>query len=424
MRGVIVHGILLIAMLGFAYQTWTRDKSTKVSTGDVAVWDLSVGDLIAVEYEATKPDPTTPSKSTQRSVRIEKRTDHGTFWWGIETRIDQQPKATPPASGSAPTPPETEPKTTKREFPVGDNLRILGQQQPMPLDDLLKDYAAMRAVRSLGTLKDDQKKDFELTAANTTLAVIFKGKTRTLILGAKVSGSSERYALDPDSNKAYILAGALIDPLETGESQLKPSTVHGFEPANLQSVVIAAGGKSKTAARITTTDDKGVSTKTWGDASTQKADQTLANFIDNLDRMIPQKYEPTMKADDMTPVLSATYRDSSGKTIGTLSLFKVERPGDMPEDGTADPTNPPPPVIEYYVITEATRVPAQVPTPSAERAEQDVPTVFVQPATAPAPTTPGGAATPAPAPAPGGAVTPTPPPAGKSATPVPAPAGH
>ncbi len=37
---------------------------------------------------------------------------------------------------------------------------------------------------------------------------------------------------------------------------------------------------------------------------------------------------------------------------------------------------PPATVTEYFVVTETTRVPAQVPTSIAEKAEQDLATVF------------------------------------------------
>jgi hypothetical protein len=379
MKGVIFHGVLLVLMLGFAYETWTRDKTIHVSTGDVAVWDQSAADLQAVELEATKPDPATPAKSSERTVRIERKSDGaGEYWWGTETRTEQKAKPANADAGSNAPPPETEASTTKREFPVGNSFRVMGSPNPMTRDELIKAYASMRAVRSLGTLSDQQKKDFGLDASTTSLAVIFKGKTRTLLLGEKVSGSAERYALDPDSGKAYILAGALIDPLDSGETMLRPSSIHGFEPTALASVTINAGGKTKQASRIKTTNDQGVSTQTWGDAATQKADQTLANFVDNLDHLVPQKYEPSLKVGDLTPVLSAEYKDATGKRIGALALYKAERPGEMPEDGSADPTNPPPPVTEYYVVTETTRVPAQVAKASAERVEQDVPTIFVQ----------------------------------------------
>ena len=150
MRGVIVHGVLLILMLGFGYQTWTRDKTVHVSTGDVSIWDMNVADLQAVEIETTKSDPATPTKSSQRSVRIERRTDAGgTYWWGIETRVDQKPKAAA-ASGSAatPAPGDTEPVTTKREFPIGDSFRVAASPTPLLLSDLVKDFAAMKAIRS------------------------------------------------------------------------------------------------------------------------------------------------------------------------------------------------------------------------------------------------------------------------------------
>ncbi len=386
MKGVITHGVLLAVMLAFAYQTWTRDKTVHVATGDIVLWDVSPGDLQAVELESTKADPATPTKSSQRTVRIERRSDAGgDYWWGTETRTEQKPKpANADAGSNAPPPTDTEASTTKREFPLGDSFRVTGATQPMKLDELIGDYASMHAVRDLGTLTDAQKKDYELDGSTTTLAVIFKGKTHNLVLGGKVSGSSERYALDSDGGKAYILAGAILDPLDSGEGMLKPTTIHGFDAANLDSVTINAGGKSKKASRITTTDDKGNATKTWGDAKTQQADQTLANFVDNLDKLIPQKFDPSLKPSDMTPVMSASYADANGKRIGALALYKVERPGEMPEDGSADPSNPPPPVTEYWIVTETTRVPAQVAKPSAERVEQDVPTIFVEQPAAPA----------------------------------------
>ncbi|HTJ40729.1 MAG TPA: DUF4340 domain-containing protein, partial [Kofleriaceae bacterium] len=373
MKGVIIHAVLLAAMLGFSYQTWTRDKTIRASTGDVAVWDGSASDLTAVEFETSKGDSGAATKSSQRTVRVEKKDG---YWWGTETRTDQKPKPVNSDAGSNAPPPEMEASTTKREFPVGDSFRVLGSPTPMTLDDLVKEWASMHAVRSLGTPSDAQKKEYGLDTSDTSLAVIGKGKTHTLILGEKVSGSSERYALDPESGKAYILAGALIDPLESGETMLRPSSIHAFEATALDSVKVNAGGQSKTAIRVTT-DQDGQATKTWGDGATKKPDQTLANFVDNLDHLVPQKYDATLKASDMTPVMSAEYMDAQGKRIGALALYKVERAGEMPEDGSVDPTVPPAPVMEYYIVTETTRVPAQVAKASAERVEQDVPTIFV-----------------------------------------------
>jgi len=424
MKGVIVHGVLLVLALTFGYQTWTREKTAKPTTGEVSLWDRNVSDLVAVEYENDK-----------RTVRIERRgTGDAAYLWGIDTRVEKHLKPKPPTppaedkkpddkkaddkkaddkkaddkkaddktakakaddkaaeaddkakpddktpddkdkvastavdAGAPPAPPEPEYETTttKREFPVGDAGEAI-----------IKNMASMHVVRALGTLTDEQKKEFKLDSAVTTLAVIFKDGTKNFVIGDPVTGTAQRYALDPDSGKGFILAGTLISPLQSGESVLAPKQPNGFDQASLDSVELTANGKTKTASRIETTTEKGIKAKTWGDKATQKPDQTLANVIDNIGSLKASRYAPELAVKDMTRVVSVTYKDAKGKQLGTLGLYKIEKPGELPEDGSADPTKPPPPVIEYYVLTETTRVPAQVAKPLADRIEQDVPTLF------------------------------------------------
>jgi Domain of unknown function (DUF4340) len=379
MKGVIVHGVLLVLALAFGYQTWTREKHVKPTTGEVSLWDRKASELVAVEYENDK-----------RTVRVERRgSGDAAYWWGIDTRVEKhlKPKAptpppavtdagapapdggaavasTPPDAGAPPAP-EYETTTTKREFPVGEAG-----------DTVVDNMAAMHVVRALGTLTDDQKKEFKLDAGVTTLAVIFKDGTKNFVVGDPVTGTAQRYALDPDSGKGYILAGTLISPLQSGESVLAPKQPNGFDQASLDTVELTANGKSRTASRVETTTEKGIKAKTWGDKKTQKPDQTLANVIDNIDNLKASKYAPELAVKDMTKVVAVTYKDAGGKQLGTLGLYKIERPGEVPENGTADPTQPPPPVVEYYVQTETTRVPAMVTKALADRIEQDVPTLF------------------------------------------------
>jgi len=390
MRGVIVHGALLVVMLIYGYRTWTRDKTVKPTTGSVVVWNRSAADLQKVEYQ-----------TEQKTVRIERRSDAaGSYWWGVETRMDKKPKlptpiadagvpaadagaAAPPAAAAADAgvPPaaaadagagpqgtpqiEYEIVTTIREFPIGSTG-----------DDVAKGMAAMRALRSLGALDEKAKDEYGLSESKSTLAVVFKDGTRSFVLGDSVQGGKERYAIDPDSGKGYILAGTFIDPLMGGEGTLKPTDPRGFDLTAISSVEIKAGDKTRTARRFTGKDDRGATTKTWADAATGKADQTLANYVDNIDKLRPSKYEVQVKASDMAPVVSVTYKDARGKKLGDLTLYKREKPGELPLEGPVDPTKPPPVVVEYMVITDRTRVPGVVSRGSAERIEQDIATLF------------------------------------------------
>ncbi len=415
MKGIAIHGALLAVMLGVAYQTWTRDTTIRVSTGEVEIWDKKADDVTAVEFQTTRKDATTGAVN-ERTVRVERRgTGADAYWWGIETRTDQKPKPVPkpdagvpdaaPAGdagvardaavavaadggaakpGDAAVPPdagvadagapppvgELETKTTKREFPIGNKFPVAGAPTPMTFADLLGNWASMRAVRALGALTDQQKKDFGLDESTTQFAVLLNDGTHTFMLGGKVSGSKERYALAVDTSQGYILSGAMIDPLESGENALAPSAPNGFDPTAVGRVVITASGKTRQADRI-------AGGKNWGDGLTQKVDQTLANFVDNLEKLRAQAYEADLKVADLTVVAALTYQDKASRPLGTFTLYKREKPADKP-DVTAPvaPMTPPATVTEYFVVTETTRVPAQVPTSIAEKAEQDLATVF------------------------------------------------
>ncbi|HEY1551622.1 MAG TPA: hypothetical protein VGG28_27535, partial [Kofleriaceae bacterium] len=104
--------------------------------------------------------------------------------------------------------------------------------------------------------------------------------------------------------------------------------------------------------------------------------QTAANFVDNANNLKPSEYAPNLKPGDMTQVLKLTYKSDNGGTLGTLTLYRYEKAGELPPDTELDPANPPKSTTEYYIVTEKTRVPGLVRTDSAQRMESDVDTVF------------------------------------------------
>jgi hypothetical protein len=261
------------------------------------------------------------------------------------------------------------PVTVIREFPISETA-----------EKTLKNLAAARALRDLGKLTEEAKKDYKLEDTSTTLSIVFKGVTKSFVIGGAVFGGSDKYVLDTETNKVYVMSGQLITPFEQGESTLRLQDPRGFDAAKVQQVTVAAGDKSRAAKRVMADTPKPDTTnphapppgktKTWGDPATGKPDQTLANFIDNLDRLKPTKYEADLDPASMTEVVKISYQDAGGGALGTMRLYKREKPA---EPGA---TPPPTPVIEYYVMTEKTRVPGLVPKSMAERVDNDVATVF------------------------------------------------
>lgn len=393
MKGAIVHGVLLVAMLAFAYQTWTRDTTPKPTTGSVVVWNEKLGDLEAVIYE-----------TKDKTIRLDRREG---YFWGSEAKTTKKPKPKkPPEPAPAPDPaspdgaakpdgaaepddkaaapatppepakpeePEFEVVTNTREFPAGEDV-----------DLLIPQLASMRALRELGPLTEEQKAEYKIVDKDKpdeprpTMSVVFGGKTRTLVIGDKALGGKDRYVLDLDSGKGYLIAGSLVTPLEGGENALKPKQVIPVGD-DVGAIAITAGDKSKTVSRITVTDENGKQVKTWGDATSNEADQTTANFLTKIETSLkPQQYEPGTDVASLTKLVEVAYRDAKGGALGALTLYKREKPADPPPPpAEGQPAPPPPaPVVEYLIVTTRTRVPATVSKAAGDQVEQNIQTVF------------------------------------------------
>ena len=398
MRGALIHGILLAVMLVYGYRTWTRDKTILPDIGNVVLWSKSENDIKSIEY-----------RSPKKIVKIERKPEG--YWWGVDTTIETKarPQAPKPNAGSGSagsgsagsgsagsgsgagsgsaaaevvTIEEDETGQKTREFPLGEAG-----------DKLIKSYADARALRDLGKPNDAAKKDYKLgtkpanivygkdgkPVSATTVTVNFTdGSSRSFTIGGPVYGGSDKYAVDDKSGKAYVLSKDLLSGLEIGETTLHLVDPRGFDAAKIGSVTIEANGKSKTVARIQTDSgsDGGQQVKTWGDPKTKKGDQTAANFVDNANNLRPTEYASNVKLSELTPVMKMTYKDERGSLLGTMQLFKREKPGQLAEGQELDPANPPKGETEYYILTEKTRVPAIVRKDTAARAEGDIETVF------------------------------------------------
>jgi hypothetical protein len=434
MRGALIHGILLAIMLVYGYRTWTRDKTVKPDRGSVVLWNKSEAEIASIEYKTERKTVRLEQRSDAngaywwgQETTIEKRPK------AVEPKPEEKkpenkpadPKAGSAAAGSAAagsagsagsaakpadakagsagsavaaagsgsagsagsagsgagsgsaTPPPEPPvvmEEVKRttEFPIGEG----GTK-------LLDAYFKARALRDLGVPTEALKKDYKLEGSTTMLTVAFKdGSKREYVVGGSVfnttGGASDRYVVDKQSGKAYVLAKDMLGNLEIGQSSLNLTDPRGFDTTKIGSVDIEGKGKKTTVARVTT-GAEGQQVKTWGDAATKKANQTLANFIDNAANLKPTEYKAQLKAESMQLVMKLTYKDERGGKLGTLALYKMEKAGEVPEGTEFDPANPPRGETEYYIVTEKTRVPGLVRKDTAQRAEQDLGVVFDNP---------------------------------------------
>ncbi len=322
MRSPIIHGVLLVVMLGVAYQTWTREKKVETKTGNVTVWNEDSSKLTSLVFE-----------TKNRTLRIERRgTGEDSYLWGKEIRTRKvrkpRPKPAPTADKDAgpskPPPPEFEEKITTREFPIGD----AGIK-------LAKNFSRLRALRDLGQVTDEHRKSYKLDNSIDNVTVSFAGgKTHSLVMGGRVHGTGNRYFVDPETNKGYVLAGPLVSPLSAGETTLTLKKLHAYAPGEEKKVTIKVAGKERKLVRLETKVGKGKikrKRKTWADVATPtKADQTMANVLDHIAKLKPAQYVLDKKTDGLELLAEVEYQDASGKRIGFVKLYR-----EAPEAETA-----------------------------------------------------------------------------------------
>ncbi len=325
-RGPIIHGVLLVAVLIFAYQTWTREEKKEPKIGTVSVWSKQGGTLTSLLFE-----------TKDRTVRVEQRADGADkYLWGKETRVTHKRKhrpepKTPPDAGPEPaTPPEPEEEvvTNTREFPVGDAA-----------EETWEHFTNLKALRDLGELSDEERKKYGVADSTDNITAVFSDGERSLILGGKIYGSQDRYVLDTDNNHGYAIAGTVLRPLYAGETSLRVKNLHKYKPDDVHSARLSKpDGSERNLVRITVPGAKR-DTTTWADAKTpDHPDQTMANFLAEIDKVKPSRFYEDLDEKSLTPLLTVEYHDAKGATIGRFEMFKkVEEPAPEEASGEASP---------------------------------------------------------------------------------------
>ena len=100
MKTVLIQAALLVAALGVAYQTWTREEGAADSPGSTRVWEGRPEELSSLTYRSDEV----------RTVIERREDDAGSYLWATVVH----PAAPAPADSLADTPGDTTATTLAR----------------------------------------------------------------------------------------------------------------------------------------------------------------------------------------------------------------------------------------------------------------------------------------------------------------------
>lgn len=340
MKAVIVHAVLAVFGLGFAYQTWTREPEAEEAPGAVTVAECKGRDLQSMTLET----------STNR-IAVEPQQDKGeTLYW---ITVTKKPKDKPKPDAGAAEPPKEEAETLKPK-------RFLANAA---FSEYLKQLEPLRAAQGLGTLPKDKLADFGFDKVDTTLAVKCAGKQLDFEAGARTFGTGQRYLRDTKSKAAYLFNDTLVGDLQSAQFKFMQNELHGFQIGDVEEATVEVRGTKK---RLLQRDRKRPDVAQWVDAAAPaKRNELYGNWFSRLSRVrvrefLPTGAEPgselTTTTGEITPVLRLDYK-LEGKPPAKLELVRVQEN----EGGTP----------RYYARTETTRGWVTVADSSAKEVEQD-----------------------------------------------------
>lgn len=365
MNSVTIHGVLALAGLAFAYQTYTREPDKADVPGQVTLLECDPKDVTALELET----------ATQlMSVQPKKGAD-GIEYWLTTTRRkkpdekkpeEKKPDATaeakpadgkPPEGGSkAPSDakdakdaknakdalaakpgdkPEAKPaEAAKPELdkPARANdpdapVNFLGNQK---FADALKQLAPMQAMRSLGEIPKDKFEQFGFDKIDTHLKIECGGRKLALDVGGRTYGAGDRYSRDPKSGQSYLLSGQLITDLESARFKFMQNDLNTFELKDVDQATVKALGKER---KLAQRNRGSAQEARWVDAAApDKRNELFNTWFQRVARLkvksyLPEGAEPgsdlQVEASGTTPVVAIEYT-LEGKPKGKLEIVRVD----------------------------------------------------------------------------------------------------
>jgi hypothetical protein len=378
MKSVIVHTLLAVFGLVFAYQTYTR-KPEEVSVAGVTVAECSREDVKKIYLN------TATVEVIAEPVR---EGDETTFWVTTRHRPPEEVSALDPNTNPRRSPPTLKPSAAENAAggaaptaAAGSGAPEAAKQEPAKKDEkkepaeankpkrflangafnaYLKRLTPVRAYRSLGKLDDKQDADFGYGKTLGFLELECGATTLELQSGSRAFGASQRYLRDTKTGVTYLFDEPTIGDLESAQFKFMQADLHPWKAEDVEEVVIEAQGAKK---KLIHRDRKLPQAQWVDDTAPAKRNELYANWFSRLSRLRARAYlergaEPgsdLKAAGSATPVLRIDYKVADAPK-GTLELVRVDENG----------------VGHYYARTETTHAWVALFDSAAKDVEQDV----------------------------------------------------
>jgi len=358
MKSVIVHAVLAVFGLVFAYQTWARKPEEVALPGAVEITQCGAAALQKLQLQ-----------SSTLEVSVERAAVDGdaVFWFTTQ--------------------PKTEAKDGKPAAVPADN-KTKHFLANAAFDGYVKRLNPLRALRSLGKLDATRDADFGFDKIGTHLTITCAGRELQLDGGERAFGASQRYVRDLKTQTTYLVDDGVLADLESAQFKFMQSELHDFHPEDIEEATVTAHSATR---RLLHRDRKSREQALWVDEQApQTRNELYNNWFAKLGRLRARAYlavgaEPGSdlpnQASSSEQVLGIEYKLADRpKSTGKLQIVRVESNG-----------NP-----FYYARTETTRAWVSLYESSAKDIEQDAGLVVgveqppAKPASAPKPATPEG----------------------------------
>jgi hypothetical protein len=358
MKSVIVHGVLALFGLTWAYQTWTRPPEAEepAAAAQATIVQCEEGQFASLELETPthkvwvkprkvakdteywittqrkKPEPEKPvADAAKQGDPVAK----GAAGGPADKPKDAQTAAKDAAkSGDKPAappdpaqPPAPEPKKEARPYDPDAAITFLANAK---FDELLKSLAPLRAVRALGEIPKAKYAQFGFDKVGTYLRMECGGKKLALDVGGRTYGAGDRYVRDPKAKESYLLEGRIVSELQSAQFKFMQGELHDFALTDVDEAVVSAQGMQR---KLVHRNRLVKEEARWVDAAApDRRNELFGNWFERVGRLKAKAYlaegqqpggDLKIEAKPPAPVVSIEYK-LEAKPKDKVEIVKVD----------------------------------------------------------------------------------------------------